>query len=316
MSAELRFASVLIVLLIVSSCSKSEDSVRSVIGKVPPLSGPDRLDPNPAPVENPKAACIPQKDLLSSSSDAFAQNGIVGGERIYQNEPDSTRVVILLNTEGSICTAAPIARDVLLTAAHCAQSKAGKYIVGFYTSISCESGFDAKNPDITAKVNELVVNESYIDSAPPSQFVGDLALVFLNKDIPANYPIYKLAIPENLTPKNNLFFFGYGAIGFSKKNSGVLRKTELFSEEYEVKRAARKVVINQQRGHGVCSGDSGGPGLVELDGELQILGVNSYVSSVETNDDACKGNATLVLTDSYRDWIEVKMAARNRFLRK
>ncbi|MBC7421414.1 MAG: trypsin-like serine protease [Bdellovibrio sp.] len=310
MSADLRLASVLIVFLIFSSCSK--DDSKNAMGRVPPLQKPGPAQPPRSP--NPNAHCIPESDLVKTTVEK--SNGIVGGERIYPGNADAKRVVLLFDTKGAICTATPIARDVLLTAAHCAQGLVKNYLAIFHTALSCESGFDARDVAMVSSVNEMVVHEAYIDNAPANELVGDLALIFLKKDIPVEYPIYKLAKPAQMTLENSIYFFGYGAIGYQMGSSGMLRKTELPSSKYTIDQTQKKVLLDQTSGHGVCSGDSGGPGLVSIDGELQILAVNSYVSSSPLSSDACKGNATLVLTDSYRDWIAVKLAARNRYLRQ
>ena len=84
---------------------------------------------------------------------------------------------------------------------------------------------------------------------------------------------------------------------------------------FEIDHSVQEVRIDQTYGRGVCSGDSGGPGLVYLDGEYQILGVNSYVSG-SRGSDYCMNEGNLALADHYLSWIENKMAARGRSLRK
>ncbi len=317
MSADLRIVSLLILLLILSSCSLNSDTVKANLNS-PQDGGQQNLPERPGPnsKSNPNTnTCFPEKSLVQTTQ-TESLNAIVGGDRVYQSEPDANRVVLLFNTEGAICTAAPIARDVLLTAAHCALSTIEKYVVVYYSSLTCESGFDITNLQMVGLVKELVVHEAYSDSAPASQLKGDLALVFLSKDIPVNYPIYRIADPNLVNSSNFLKLYGYGSVGYGKRGSGIMRKTELPAVSYKIDRTDQKVYVDQSAGNGVCSGDSGGPGLVDINGEFQILGVNSYVSSTNPNEDACKDSAALVLVDSYRDWIEIKMAARNRYLKQ
>lgn len=310
MSVDLRIASLLIVLLIFSSCSNSSNERVD-----------NNLNLNPGRQTNPNPSgqvCFPEVSLMRRefSPTNSALNGIVGGDRVLQTAIDANRVVMLFDTDGAICTAIPIAPDVLLTAAHCTQGNLKKYLAVFYTSLSCESGFDARNTKVVTTVKEFIIHEDYIDSASITEMKGDLALVFLTKDIPANYPIYRIANPNSVNSSNTLKFFGYGAVGYQLRGSGMLRRTELPSTHYRIDQENLKVHVDQSIGRGVCSGDSGGPGFVEINGELQVLGVNSYVSTTDASKDACKDSAVMVLVDSYRDWIELKLAARNRYLKQ
>lgn len=253
--------------------------------------------------------CIPASDLLS--------RGIVGGNLVNQQDIDAKRVVMLYSSsvddKGELCTAAPIAADVLLTAAHCVNGPAAKAWVGYYTSISCESGF--KISENSMPVSEMVVNPQYDTKVSQvDERTGDVALVFLKYAIPQGYPIYKIAHPSSVTSTSEIYFWGYGDIGYNQGGAGFLRKTQFTRAEYQIDEAKKLVVVDQSQGKGVCSGDSGGPGLINVNGDLEILGVNSYVDG---SDEAhlCQKNGFLALADSYRDWIEQEMAARNRHLK-
>ncbi len=280
-----RFLSILFLILFLTSCNNTN-------------STPARI----APVK-PKG-CLLEADLNSA--------GIVGGERIQKNDVDEKRVV-LLYSDGMVCTASPIADNILLTAAHCVMGNPRDSFVAFHPSLSCESGFNTENNEITASIKEFISHEQYDDRAVPSAMVGDLALVVLSRKIPAGYPIYKIARPTDVDFSRPIYFFGYGSVGYKKGGAGILRKTSLAGGLYSVDEVDSKVMIDQRAGRGICSGDSGGPGLVNIRNEYQILGVNSYVSEGDARD-KCKGKAALVLVDAYREWIEKKMASRGRHL--
>lgn len=255
--------------------------------------------------------CIPESQLLNQ--------GIVGGSRINPEDSDS-KIVMMLNIpkgkELGICTAAAIAPDVLLTAGHCIDGDLSNAFVTLHTGLSCESGFDIRS-SVTG-VSSFVVHEKFdlnLSEDHADQTIGDIALVFLNESLPSNYPIYKIADPLKLNLSDRIYLYGYGTIGYDKSGAGLLRKTDLSLSKITLDRNEKKVFIDQSSGAGLCTGDSGGPGLVQIEGELQILGINSYVSGA-TGSDICQGIAGLVLADSYRDWIENKMLARGRSLRK
>lgn len=259
------------------------------------------------PALNPAGVCVDRSE------------GIVGGQKVAEYDYDSNRVVMLLSEDSSgdveLCTAAPIAPDVLLTAAHCITATASKTKAYTTTSALCNSGFNRNQTGIVATA--VVVNENYygVENASLSSIKSDVALVFLSSKLPSNYPIYKIADSKKQM-NSSLYLYGYGAISLNVKSSGILRKAEIQAGRFEIDQTIKEVSIDQTYGKGVCSGDSGGPGLVYLDGEYQILGVNSYVNRQHKGQDYCKVQGNLALADHYLSWIENKMAARGRQLKK
>ena len=250
-------------------------------------------------IEKPEASstCISEAKLLAQDN----LQGIVGGKRVYQDDKDAKTVAMLLTIENKdmgICTAALISPNVLLTAAHCIKSSAKNAVI-FYSAISCESGFDIiKNAQ---RVEKTVIHPEYIPSTETKEGVNDIAVIILQEKAPADYPIYQIADPDKLT-KNDLYFYGYGVIGTNKNGSGMLRKTKFTEDEYKIEKKNRTIKVTQNNGRGICSGDSGGPGLVNIDGESQILGVNSYVRGPKS--DYCNGESTLMLAHAYKDWLQ------------
>ncbi len=291
------FISVVVATSLFSACSSSSSD------KVVDLP-PDR---------NKNATCFPESTFT----------GIVGGQRVNPNDIDSKKVMMLniVKDDGlSICTAAAIAPNVLLTAGHCVTGPAEKAFVTLYTSLSCESGFDARVNAV--KVSEFVVNEKFnlqMSEDHVENVEGDLALIFLKETLPAGYPIYKIAQPEHLSVAEPIYFYGYGSTRYGNdpkhaNGATILRKTQLPGSAVTLDVISKKVRIDQSNGTGICTGDSGGPGLTKIDGELEILGVNSYIDGTGQVE-KCGGKSVLVLADSYRSWIESKMNARGASLR-
>ncbi len=256
-----------------------------------------------AKVKSPeKRSCVPESELMAK--------GIVGGKRVNSNDKDSKSVVMILSLDdkdAGICTATLISPKILLTAAHCIKVSAEKTLIVFHTAISCESGFDVtKN---TQRVSKLIKHELYVPSEKTIEGVNDIALIILKEPAPTNYPIYKIANPSELKD-SKLYFYGYGVTGSNEGGSGILRKTSFSSEDFVVEKESDKVRVKQNRGTGICFGDSGGPGLVNINNEAQILGVNSFVQGPD--DDSCNGTSTLALAYPYKEWIR-KAAQDNSY---
>ncbi len=252
---------------------------------------------------NPKAnekkspgVCVAEKILMAPN--------IVRGTVVNKGDPEEKSVVMLLGIEnGSICTAAPIAKDVLVTAAHCVGDDPALLAAAFYPSLSCESGFNiTKN---TIRVSKISKHSGYDMNTAVADRKDDIALVFLKSNIPDGYPIYKIADPQLVNESNQMYLFGYGVTGEHRGGAGFLRKTEVDSSRYLIQQNDKKVRVDQADSSGFCMGDSGGPGMVRINNELQILGVNSYVQGKDG--DICNKFGYQTLVKSYEEWIKFQM---------
>lgn len=243
-----------------------------------------------------KRTCVPESELLAG--------GIVGGQIVEQADGDS-KMVMMLVSNGQMCTAVAIGKRIILTAAHCIVGNKTNTFVSFYSSVSCESGFN-KNL-YTQGISETFVHSSYNPESAPENMAGDVALVVLENDIPEGYSIYTIVDPEKIHPASEMYLYGYGKTGSNAGGAGMLRKTTLSSSSFDIDLIAKKIKVNQAGGNGICQGDSGGPSFVNnLDGEKQILGVNSYVMGPEN--DICSKFSYQTLLSSYKDWIASKIA--------
>ncbi len=245
--------------------------------------------------------CVPEADLLAKN--------IVRGEKVNKNDIDEKTAVLLLGFKSNsveLCTANAIGKRVLLTAAHCLQPGIEKYAVALYPSLSCESGFDAtKN---LVKVQKVVRHAGYDDNGDIETGSNDIGLIFLNEDLPEDYPVFQIADPSLLN-QNEMYLYGYGRTGGKEGGSGILRKAVVPSNKYQVLVSEQKVMINQVDSTGICQGDSGGAGFVSINNNLHILGVNSYVSENPETRDICGGKGYQTLVFPYLQWIEDKIKA-------
>ena len=266
--------------VVLSACNKSSRSVENNI---------------PNHKINPNRTCVPEGEILAGN--------IIGGKIVKQSDEDSNLVVMLLSNK-HICTATPIHKRVLLTAAHCIVGNKSNTSVTFHTSHSCESGFN-KNQHIQG-ISSTIVHERFNNDPSADKMVADIALVVLEEDIPEGYEIFKIADPSMIREtERDLYLYGYGITSSNSKDSGMLRKIKLEPPLYKILYSKDKIFMDQGHSKGICKGDSGGPSFVKIEDELQILGVNSYVAGVKDN--ICANEGYQTLADSYRNWIHDKI---------
>jgi hypothetical protein len=230
---------------------------------------------------------------------------------VKKGDPDDKTVVLLL-TGNSICTASPIGDDILITAAHCVDGDPDKVLAVFHPSLACESGYEASQHAI--KAARVIKHLGYDESKKVEDRSDDIALIFLKSKIPAGYPVYKIADPIKLTDTNEMFVYGYGIIGEDQGGRGILRKATITPENFFVELSEKKVRVTQDKGAGICMGDSGGPTFVTLkpegeerEVEKKILGVNSYVFGPKG--DICNKYSFQTLVHAYESWIELEIDA-------
>ena len=253
-------------------------------------------------VDIPKS-CVPSADMNTAS--------IIGGQRIYPGDENSKAALFILSTtqdanghkSQQICTATPISDRVLITAAHCVED-AIVVTAYFNTDITCENGF---NIEQGVSVENYSIHPKYnakrIHSANP-----DLALVLLEERIYSGYPIYPIynqKVASTADFNSDLYLYGYGVIKYENDNivkktsSGILRHVIVDFNKLSVEENSIKIKNNGKQG--ICSGDSGGSGLVLVDGQYQILAINSYGSG--TTSDKCAEEGSLILVEPYLEWL-------------
>ena len=226
-------------------------------------------------------------------------NNIIGGTRVLSTDPDAKATAMIISTEKNtgesfVCTATPITSRTLITAAHCLD-RASKVTAIFYVDLLCSSGFKFSRDAIRAV--DFKWHPNYVPNVMNSGN-PDIGLVHFASDIKQGYPIYDINLaPENLN--SELFLYGYGITGSNNTDSTVLRKVRLDRSEYGFEMSS--IVITNNGLRGICLGDSGGPGFVKANDELQIATVNSF--GFGPRNDVCGGRSSLILLHPFMPFI-------------
>lgn len=164
-------------------------------------------------------------------------------------------VVVVLNRSGSsasFCTATVIARNIVLTAAHCVTAPDDARV--FFR--------DAEGQSTTLDVASIVLNPGYRPDAVRRRLVSiDLALVRLAEPLPSAFTPVALPKFGPAAPAVGQIFriagFGVADEG-AGKTGGILRQGDLIASGPKSSVLLWLVDPNRQ-GLGACTGDSGAP---------------------------------------------------------
>jgi MYXO-CTERM domain-containing protein len=191
-----------------------------------------------------------------------------------------------------LCTATLVRPDVLLTAAHCADG-AGELETWTNAGIIWE----ATNSEWWT-ASEVHLHPLY--EAGESYYAHDLAVLILDDPITSFDYIPVNTVPLDHTWREKpLHYVGYGSNSYyGGPGSGTKRETDIEIYDYY-----NETVTTHTDGTNTCTGDSGGPALVDLDGHWHVVGVNSWVYAWEHGQDSCNGASVAMRVDHELDFL-------------
>jgi len=220
---------------------------------------------------------------------------------ILNGAPDNSAAhmaVVGLSFGGGGCSGTLIARDVVLTAGHCAYGQsAGSYTVAF--------GDNWYSPDYTRSVSEVWVHPAYNSQS----ITHDVALLRLSTEAPAGInPISYLPSSLGITNSDvgvDLEFVGFGTTETGDSGYKLTTNNQLSwvctspgGCNFPAGWGSQNTICHDQNPGGICFGDSGGPAFVVRNNKEYVAGIASYVGSSN-----CAGFACHAKVDEYESEI-------------
>lgn len=225
----------------------------------------------------------------------FAAVALVGGAA---PAPDHARsVVMIAGSRGNSCTGALIARDLVLTAAHCVPPGAEYKLVTF----------DADRRPLLRDTVRVERHPQFSQQAFDNhRATADVALIKLAAPVAGAAPVALFGGKLSVAPGDMFVVVGYGLTRQNDgRSGGTLRTARLIATGRPGNLQIRlfdPATRNAQAGLGACTGDSGAPVFVGDNGRLSVIGVVSW-STGAGNSEGCGGLTGVTPLSLYRPWL-------------
>jgi Trypsin len=235
--------------------------------------------------------------LLAAALSGTGAHAIVGGQE--DQGPLARQSVMVLSSNGGVCSAVVVARDVVLTAAHCVtgaaehrvhfRDEAGQPVLIALAAKAVHPGYDAKAIETRRRSIDLALVR--IPETLPDRF-GRAAFAAVK-------PVKDAAVTVG----------GYGlAREGDAKTTGTFRIASLKAVEPY---GPSKILLWSQGigATGACQGDSGGP----MTSGDAVVAITSWSSAAKGQ--SCGGLTQGILVGPQREWLDRTLAGWNRSAR-
>ncbi len=256
---------------------------------------------------------------VDSTLDYQKANGIVGVLMIFKDQ--------LGGTMGAGCTASLIAKNVVVTAAHCLLTpKPGLSLVGAVVYFGTDQSEVMKQVSLGDKSNLRQIDGVLRNSNYKPGMNGtnnDIGLIRFAGELPAGFQLASRATVANtsaLKAGSTLTLAGFGLSQYKMDptsgklagtGSGVLRQIDNMVVT-SVSADGDEITLDQSQDRGACHGDSGGPAYA-VDPVTQkniLIGITSRTTDPRG---LCAQNSIYTAVSGYAAWIDaglVQLAAQ------
>jgi secreted trypsin-like serine protease len=236
------------------------------------------------------AICAPVEAIVGGAS----KLGVTGQPIVM--------IVGVRGNRGTLCTGTALARDLVLTAAHCVAE--GRYqVIPSIGSAGMAIRAIARHPRYDSQ------------SYARGRVTADVALIKLAAPLPDHIsPAALAAEGETVAAGDRLLIAGFGVtVEGNDASTGRARAADLIVTGHPGTLQIRLLdpkTRGERSGLGACIGDSGGPAFRKDGDKLAVMGVISW-STGPADEEGCGGMTGVTPLTLYRPWI-VEQAVKMR----
>lgn len=205
--------------------------------------------------------------------------------------------VMIVGSRGNSCTGIAIARDLVLTAAHCVPPGAD------YKLVEYDAQRQPRLRDTQSIARHPQFSQATFDG---HRATADVALIKFPSPVTSGAPAAVHGERLSFTPNDRFTVLGYGLTRMGDgKSGGTLRSAQLQVTGQPGTLQIRLMdpaTRNTRPGLGACTGDSGGPVLRNIGGQDKVIGVVSW-STAAGNEAGCGGLTGVTPLSLYYPWI-------------
>ncbi|WP_413291286.1 S1 family peptidase [Bdellovibrio sp. HCB337] len=223
----------------------------------------------------------------------LSAHAIVNGEKALPGDATAKHTVAITDEKLENCSGTLIAKNLVLTAAHC-ETRGEMMYVAF--------GLEVSENNMAMVDRRPVVNYRIVKGAHKVDYENDefnykdLMIVEFEGGLPEGYEPAEIAAEDfEVSNGDSIIVAGYGVThGYHQTGDGFLRKAQVVVSDAQF---SESEVQTDERRRGSCSIDSGGPAFVSVNGKLQLWGV------ISRGDENCRKYGVYTKISYYRDWV-------------
>lgn len=231
------------------------------------------------------------KNKSEKSVSAKSPAKIINGRSVLSQDEVAKHIVGIYKKNETVCTGVIVAKNAVLTAAHCVDEVRRNGKISF--------GFDLKHLQFR-KITGFIQHKDY-DDGPigiSDHAANDVMVVRFDGDLPEGYEPAFISAQDFIQNSSVVTIAGYGRD--ENDEYDILKATDV-----KVVEAVAFEFRTDEKKTGSCDGDSGGPVFMKIsDNNIEK---NILVGSVSRGDPGCHQYGVYENMTYYKNWIEEKI---------
>jgi uncharacterized protein (TIGR03382 family) len=245
--------------------------------------------------------CAEAPDAAESVGQSEAP--VVGGRAAEVSDIQATVLLVDADYEEFFCTGTLISPTVVVSAGHCLEGMEPAWVEVHAGELDATDDVPAEQVVAAARVEVHPDYDFNVTASDPDGLdgVNDIGLIVLQEAVTVMTPVPVLPlarVDELLQPGTMLTITGFGVNDIQQYEAGKLYTADTPFQRH----AAGELLAGGPDLPDTCSGDSGGPAYLEVEGQTHLVGATSRAAASAQQE--CGGGGVYALVPAFQDWID------------